>query len=152
MRACRIVDIVENHIDVDTPLFREAKLIQNRRPLKLVECPFETKACIPRTLNESDNALDQAAREPIVGRLPDLARRPILKAAGIFLCCRRAAIEMDRMLRPLDRLGGDRHLYGMALLKIAGSAVQRDDAVGVLMFRLGAVVCPLKSLERVQQT
>src|SRR5262249_6391180 len=125
---------------------------QNRRPLKLVECSFQTKACIRRTLNESDNALDQAAREPIVGRLSDLARRPILKAAGIFLCCRRAAIGMDRMLRPLDRLRGGPHPLRMGVLPSNGSAVQRDDAVSVLMFRLGAVVCPLKSLERMQQT
>jgi hypothetical protein len=52
---------------------------------------------------------------------------------------------------PFGAFGYDRHVDGRALLKRAGIAIHSNDLIGVAVAGLGAVVEPLKRLERVHQ-
>ena len=75
----------------------------------------------------------------------------VLKAARIFLGCRRTSVEVNRVLFPFDRLSRDGDIDGRALLERAGIAIHGDDRIGVAVAGLSAIVGPLKGLERLNQ-
>src|SRR4051812_9809902 len=107
-----MVDVVEHDIDVGAAVLRRPQFIEHGGPLELVERALEAESRALCALNKGDDPLDQAARQPVIGGLANLAGASVLKAAGVFLGGRRAAVEMDGVRRAFDWLGGDRDING----------------------------------------
>ena len=147
VRARLVVDVVEHDFHARAATLRVVQRLEHRRPLEFIERALQAEFLTFGALDEGDDALDQAARQPVIRALTDFVRRAIQEPARIFLRCGGSTIEVDGVIVG-DALGRHRHAHRGALLHRSGLAGHRDDGVRVRVARLGAVVGPLKRLKR----
>src|SRR5262249_59329369 len=117
--------------------------------VELVDGGAELPAVAVRLSDEAEQRLDQAARQPgerrVVG---DLVGRLVLELARVGLRARHAAVEEDRVLLLVLRLGRDVDAGSRELLELLRRALERDDAVSVPVVRLRREVAPAEVLDR----
>src|SRR4030095_17153476 len=82
------------------------------------------------------------------GRLPRLVERLPGDPLGKGLRCDSSTVEMHFVLGIGERLGIDGNAGRFFFRESTGAAVQRNDAVAILVSRFGGVIRPLECLER----
>src|SRR5258705_10947534 len=106
-RFLGVFDGVEQHLDVGGPRGDVVYSLENGGPLEFVDRDPQAESGPGYLLDEVDDGFDQPARQPVIGRLSDVAWTLVLEPAGKFPRRDGAAFEKDAVRTVRLRFGRD---------------------------------------------
>ena len=141
--------VVVQDRDLRSAQFRLPQCLQHRGPLEFVHRAVDLPAAAGAS-DKRNQRFQQPSGQPVVRRRPRLAWLSVIEASRIFLRCHRTAIEERRVSGASLQLRRDLDGDARARLQSGRVAVPCHDVVRVGPPGLGAVVRPLKALNRME--